>query len=347
METQSAINSFQKAVDLDREDPIGYAFLSLAHSFAGETSFEPRDQAHSQEHMLRSIQESLAKGQRRIETNAQDSRAYLAMTVASIVKARWAIRQKSYLVAMHDTAHAWDYMTKAKDADPQGCDIYLPIGLVHYHIDQLSRLVRFFSSLLITSGDREKGLQEVGLAAQKGDLLKELAKAELSAVYINYEKQPVKALPLIEKLKERFPRNYNFSFGLALTLSQLNRFEEAFALAKEIETGIQYGKAPFVPQLQPRFENLMGRILFNQGEYAKATEYFERVLNVDAPYNMWNRASALLRLGMIHDLRRERKDAEGYYSRVLAIEGVEGSAKGEARKYLKTPYALPPEKSNP
>jgi len=35
---------------------------------------------------------------------------------------------------------------------------------------------RFLSSLVITSGDRELGLQEILIAARKGDLLKELAR---------------------------------------------------------------------------------------------------------------------------------------------------------------------------
>src|SRR3972149_6447659 len=205
------------------------------------------------------------------------------------------------------------------------------MGLLHYHIGRLSRMTRFFSSLLITAGDHEKGIQELGFTAQKGDLLKELAKAALSAVYINNENQPVKALPYMQELKEKYPRNYNFSFGLALKLSELKRFEKALTIAKEIETGILSGKAPYVPQLQPRFANLMGRILFNQKEYAKAAEYFQQVIRVDLPYNTWNRASAFLRLGMIHDVRRERKDAEKYYSQVMEIKNVRGRMQREAK----------------
>jgi hypothetical protein len=41
---------------------------------------------------------------------------------------------------------------------------------------------------------------------------------------------------------------------------------------------------------------------------------------------------------MIHDVRKERKQAEDYYSRALQVKGGEGAAQVEARQYLKTPY---------
>jgi len=83
----------------------------------------------------------------------------------------------------------------------------------------------------------------------------------------------------------------------------------------------------------------MGRILFNQGEYRRATEYFRKALTTDmSVYNARNRASALVRLGMIRDIRRERAQAEEYYTRALAVEGGEGNAQTDAKKYLKTPY---------
>jgi hypothetical protein len=41
---------------------------------------------------------------------------------------------------------------------------------------------------------------------------------------------------------------------------------------------------------------------------------------------------------MIQDIRKDRARAEEYYSQALEIEGGEGIAQVEARKYLKKPY---------
>jgi tetratricopeptide (TPR) repeat protein len=261
--------------------------------------------------------------------------------MAKIIKVRWAIGQKQWRIVAQETSNIWDYLEKAKKEDPQNYDTYFLMGLLHYHLDHLPPVARFFSSLLITSGDSKKGLQELELAAEKGDLLKELAQSELSSVYVNFEKQPARALPIARELKKRFPRNYNFSFALANALSELNQFQEAFATAREIEKGIQAGTPPFVPQLQPRLDQLMGRIFFNEGEYARASEYLEKTLGDREPYNARVRAWALVRLGMIHDALKEREQAEEYYNRALAEQGGEGFAQLEARKYLSSPYVPP------
>ncbi len=339
-----AISSFQKAVELDRESPTGYAFLALARLFSYETSFDPKEREKSQEEMLRYIGDAVSRGEKRVGKNPRDGQAYFALTLAKIVKVRLAIAQRSYFTVAQESAYAWNYLEKTRAADPNNYDSYFPMGLLHYHIDQLPGVTRFLSSLLITDGDQHKGIQELELAVQRGDLLRELAQAELSSVYINYEKLPAQALAMTLELKERFPRNYNFSFSLANILSELRRFDEAYAIARDLEKGIQGGKPPFAPQLQPRYDHLLGRILFNQGEYAKAGEYFQKVLKDTAPYNARVRASALLRLGMIHDVRRERKRAEEYYHWALEVEGGEGVAQVDAKQYLKTPY-LPPSKN--
>jgi tetratricopeptide (TPR) repeat protein len=342
LEPQSASIHLQKAVDLDRENPTGYAFFALENLFFYEISLDQKEREKYQESMLRYVGEAAARGQSRIEKNPNDGQAYFATALAKIIKVRWAIGQKQYRIVAQETSNIWDYLEKAKEEDPQNYDTYFLMGLLHYHLDHLPPLARFFSSLLIASGDSKKGLQELELAAQKGDLLKELAQSELSSVYVNFEKQPARALPIARELRKRFPRNYNFSFALANALSELHQFHEAFAAAREIEKGIQAGTPPFVPQLQPRFDQLMGRIFFNEGEYARASEYLEKTLRDRAPYNARVRAWALVRLGMINDALKQREQAEEYYNRALAEPGGEGFAQVEARKYLDSPYVPPP-----
>jgi len=146
------------------------------------------------------------------------------------------------------------------------------------------------------------------------------------------------------ELKEIFPNNYNFSFALANTLSDLGRFEDALNIARDLEKNIRAGLPPFAPQLQPRLDLLMGRIFFTQGSYAKAEEYLQRALKDTTPYSARVRALAYLRLGMISDARKERKKAQEYYSKALDVKGGEGTAQIEVKKYLITPYS-PPQKN--
>jgi Tfp pilus assembly protein PilF len=341
LETASANVYIKKAVKLDPENPTGYAYLAVLSLFSYEMSFESKDRDTNQEAMLHYIRETLTKGEERIKNNSQDSQAYFAMALAKIAKIQWAIHQKHYFSLAQETSNIWDYLEKAEGGNSQNYDTYFLTGLLHYHLNHLSGVIRFLSSAFILSGNRQKGLQELELAAQKGDLLKELAQAELSSDYLNFEKQPAKALLFARELNKIFPNNYNFSFVLGNTLADLHQFEEAFDVAREIEKNIQAGISPFVPQLQPRYNQLMGRILFNQGEYDRSMEYFQKALKDTSFYNDRTRAWAFARLGMIHDIRKERKQAEEYYSKALEVEGVESAARIEAKKYLKIPYALP------
>lgn len=165
-----------------------------------------------------------------------------------------------------------------------------------------------------------------------------------SSVYFLYHlpvKKPARSLPVFKELKEKFPNNYNLLFALANTFSDLRNFAEALKIAGVIEKQIQAGTPPFVPQLLTHYQQLMGRILFERGEYSAAAEYFQKALLIKAPYNARVRVWSYVRLEMIHDIRKERKQALEYYNRAMEVEGGEGAAQIEAKKYLDTPYVPP------
>jgi Tfp pilus assembly protein PilF len=85
----------------------------------------------------------------------------------------------------------------------------------------------------------------------------------------------------------------------------------------------------------------MGRILFDHREYDKAKEYFQKSLKDNSAYNARIRVWSYVRLGMIHDVRKERKQAEDYYTRAMDVNSGEGAAQIEAKKYLAVPYVPP------
>jgi tetratricopeptide (TPR) repeat protein len=338
LETAEADECFKKAVELEPGNPAGYAYLAMLNLSSYEMSFEQKDRNVNQEALLHYAKEAVNRGEKRIKNNPNDSQAYFAMALAKIAKIQWAIHQKRYFMIAQETSNIWDYLEKAKEGTSQNYDVNFLTGLLHYHIHHLPGFIRFLSSALIVAGSHEKGLQQLELAAQKGDLLKELAQAELAAAYLNFEKQPAKTLPLAMDLNKRFPKNYNFLFVLGNVYADLHQFDDALNIAREIEKNIQAGVHPFVPQLQPRYYQLMGRVFFNQGEYDRAAEYCQNVLKDTSFYNARSRVWAFVRLGMISDIRKKRAQAQEYYQKALEVEEGEGAARTEAGKYFRTPY---------
>lgn len=329
---------FRKAVEMDPDDPTGYAFLAVNQLFKAEMDFDPVGRQEAREAMLRFAGEALARGDRRVAKNPRDGRAWFAMALARMAKFRWALRHKQFVTTAEEAYSLWSYLEIAQTLEPDNHDSYLLTGLIRYHVDRLPDLVRFFSSLLIAKGDSRQGLADLERAAAKGSLLKELAQSELISTYLNFEKQPARAVPLARDLQRRFPRNYNISFALANVYSELHQFREALAIARELERGIASGRPPFVPQLKPRHDQLMGRIYFNQGDYARAEMSFRQSLQDSSEANARVRAWSHVRLGMIHDARGDRERARESYTLALNVEGVEGAAKTEARRYLAAPY---------
>ncbi|MBI5966599.1 MAG: tetratricopeptide repeat protein [Deltaproteobacteria bacterium] len=341
MDEKGGIAELKKIPEIFRESPMGYAYLALAHLFFYEMSFDEKERERNQESMLHYVDKTSAQGEKRIEKDPRDGDAFFAMALAKLAKIRWLITRKRYFALTQETQNMWNYLQTTRELEPENYDVYFAMGLLRYHIDHLPAFTRFLSSLLIASGDRGKGLQELELAAKKGYLLKDLAKAELLSAYVNFENEPSRALPIAQDLRERFPRNYNILFGLANVYSELGRAEEALSVAREIESRIQSGAPPYRPELWPRYFQLMGRIHFDQGQYAQASEYFQRVLQDKSPYHARVRAWALVRLGMIHDVRQERNKAEEYYRKALEVAGGEGTAQIAAKQYLKVPYSPP------
>ena len=108
----------QKAVELDRENPTGYAFFAFVELFSYEMSFEQKDRENHQAAMLRYVSETRIRGGKRIEKSSKDGQAYFAMALAKIVKVRWAIEQKNYFIIVQETSDILDYCEKVKKENP-------------------------------------------------------------------------------------------------------------------------------------------------------------------------------------------------------------------------------------
>ena len=341
---QEAVAELTKALELDRKSPVAYAYLAMAYLFSYETGLDEKEKKKSETSLLRAVEDTQTLAEKRLEENPRNADACFSMAIARMVKNRWEILHRNYFRAFREAQVVWDLLEKTRDLDPRNFDVYYPMGVLHYHLAQLGGVTRWITSLFITSGDREKGLREFETAYEKGRLMRDLAASSLVSAYSGYEKQPARALPLAKKLKEKYPDNYNFSFALVNIYSDLGRYEEAMAVAGEIGNEIKAGRPPYRRELWPRYHQALGKISLDRGEYEKAAEYFKQVLKDTAPYNNRVRAWALVRLGMIHDVRKERKQAEDYYRKALDLEGAEGMAQRTAREYLETPYSPPPRK---
>jgi hypothetical protein len=339
LDEKGSVADLTKALEMDRKSPVAYAYLAMAYLFFYETGLDEKEKKKNEVSLLRAVEDTQALAEKRIEEDSRNADACFSMAIARMVRNRWEIIRKNYFRAFREAQGVWDLLERTRELDPNNFDVYYPMGVLHYHLAQLTGAARWITSIFITSGDRERGLKEFEIAHEKGRLMKDLAASNLVSAYSGYEKQPARALPLAKMLKEKYPDNYNFSFALINILSDLGRFDEAGAVAREIGSEIKAGRPPYRPELWPRYYQSLGKIALDQGEYDRAEEYLRQALEDTAPYNARVRAHALVRLGMIQDARKDRKSAEDYYRKALEVEGAEGTGQRLAREYLEVPYS--------
>ncbi|MGB9699994.1 MAG: tetratricopeptide repeat protein [Thermodesulfobacteriota bacterium] len=344
LQEKEAYAQFKKAIELNRVKPLSYSFLAMAYLFFYETSFTEKEKKETEAALLRTVREAEKTAEKEIEESPSKAESYLALAITKMVKNRYEILQKNYFRAFREAQSVYRTLEKIQELDAQNYEVYYLLGVLHYHLGHLPGLARFLSSLFITAADQEKGIQELETAAAKSFFMRDLARANLVSIYGGYEKKYAKALPLAQALKEKYPQNYNFTFALANIFSELGQFAAAFGQAKEIEENLRALHSPYRPELWPRYYQLLGKIYFDQGHYEQAREYFNLALKDQAFYNARVRAWALVRLGMIHDVQKQRKLAEEYYQKALEVEGAEGLAQRTAQEYLNTPYVFSPKK---
>jgi len=176
LDEQEAMAELRKAVELDRENPIGFSFLAMNHLFFYETSFSEKEKKTEEAALVKAVEDARTRAEKRIEKNPQDGGAYFSLALEAMVKDRWEMDRKNYFRAFREAQRVWDYLEKIRELDPGNYDVYYPMGILHYYLAQLSGVARGIASVFITSADREKGLKELELAAEKGYFLKDMAK---------------------------------------------------------------------------------------------------------------------------------------------------------------------------
>ncbi len=245
---------------------------------------------------------------------------------------------KNYFSAYKGLRNAYNLLQETLRVDPRYYDAYYGLGLYHYAFSRLSSFSRAVASLLLPSGNREQGLKELELVAEKGVYLKMTARFALLRIYAAQEEgEYQKAHGYAKELQDRYPGNPDVYFHLAFIASELGRFEEALAVARQIEANIREERNHFSKVMLPRYLQLMGKLYMDRGDYQQALAYFREAIVHENKRYAWAVAWAWTRMGMIYDLQGDREEAKRHYRRALQVDS-ESLAKDYAERYLNEPY---------
>lgn len=131
-------------------------------------------------------------------------------------RVQWRALRGERLAAARDGARIKEALERALALDPAMTDAYFGLGLYHYYADVVPSALKVMRwLLLLPGGDRVKGLQQMVVARQSGQLFRSEADYQLHVVYVWYEKDYGRAIELLQDLQARHPHNPHFAQTVA------------------------------------------------------------------------------------------------------------------------------------
>lgn len=190
------------------------AFFLNDDRFLGGVPGRPSENRNSTFLLVNAQARQMAQGI--LQSNPRDPHGLLVLTMTDGMESDYdALIEKKQLAGLSMMRRAESEASALLSIDPAAQDAYLALGASNYVIGSLPAYKRFFLKIGGVHGDKERGIQQMQLAADNGHYLKPFAKILLALGY-EREHQPDRARILLTELTAQFPENPLFAHELAL-----------------------------------------------------------------------------------------------------------------------------------
>ncbi|HWR51291.1 MAG TPA: tetratricopeptide repeat protein [Bryobacteraceae bacterium] len=296
-----------------------------------EASLEDRQEFET------SVESAISLAEARLKADPKDVNATYALGVAYGLRANYKfLVRKAWRDALKDATTARKHHNRVTELNPSFIDAKLIQGLHDFVVGSLPWGWKMLGFLIGFRGDKEKGIQTLELVASQGGLNRVDAEILLCAVY-RRERQTQRAIPLLEDLIRRFPRNYLLPMELAQMFSDLGDKDKALAALDHLERQIRLGRIPRDRVRPERISFARGNIQFWYGDLDDALVNLRRAAAAAEDLDLHTGVLAWMRLGQVYDLRRERAAARKAYERAIVF-APDSDAARESRGYLAKAY---------
>jgi tetratricopeptide (TPR) repeat protein len=283
------------------------------------------------------IAKAMELSQNRLAKNPRDVRALYAEAVAHGLRANYLfLVQKAWLDSLHEVSAATKADEQAVQIDPSFNDARLILAINEYVIGCLPWGWRVLSSLTGVHGDREDGIRQLQIVAQTGIHNRYDAQALLAAIY-RRERQPQRALPFLQEMAQRFPRNYLFRFEEVEMYSDLGNKQGALKVLAEIEDLRRSGSPGYATLPPEKIRYLKANLLFWYGDLDPALADLKQITQKADQLDLNTAVMAWLRLGQVYDLQGKHQYATDAYRETMKT-APKSEAALEAKGYISNPY---------
>ncbi len=329
-----AISTVEKAMDQDPENPVG-PFLILAAKWLKtqtESGYEASYNVINQE-----IDRIVPWYENMIRKYPHEAEYLLYLGSTYGMRARIALAKRKWLDVIVSGYRGFGYVKKAKKADANLLDVYMPFGLMEYYSCKMSAPLRFTAELLGIDADCEAGLSDLEYAASRSPYSWIESSNVLTYAYLYIEKDFESALKWIRPLTEEFPHNPMFALLLAETLAKLKRWEELEELYPRLDEFVKSGPPLLRNECDLKFTYVRALRAFDEGDLEKTIRLTTYIIdNYQMEFNwLWGFAHILR--GKCYDLQGNRKLAIEDYAQCATLDNKYPEV-DEARYLMLHPY---------
>ena len=309
---------FEEIVKLEPENPRGY-FLRSATYFWMYSEDVKNEEVGNKFHDLSNQAVEVAEA--RLDENEDDIHAKFFLGGAYGSLGRYYAMTQSYLNAYWYGKKGLGYLEEVVETDSTYYDAYLGLGIYHYLADILPRFVKILSFLLGVDGDRELGIRELKIAADKGFYTKTEAMFFLGAIYTYREHEYEKAIEIFNDLLRRYPGNPGALLSLGRCYANMgecnlavNAFEQILK-NKEGQSRLPRGSIYYQ----------LGDVYFKKNDYIRAKDNYLLALasdSVEAGKRRWIYPRSQLKLATCYEILGD-PDKSRYFLQQISEEDDE------------------------
>jgi tetratricopeptide (TPR) repeat protein len=312
LQFKKAVEIFDRMIELEPDNPQPY-FLKSATFFWMYSSDMHNEQLGEEfkNHSYKAVEIA----ETRLEKNENDIDALFYLGGAYGSLGRYYGIQKSYLNAYWYGKKGMNILEDVVELDSTYYDAYLGLGIYHYLADVLPRFVKILSFLLGIDGDRERGINELNIAARKGIYTRSEALFFLGAIYTYREHEYDKALEIWNSLLEKYPGNPGVLIHMGATYSRMGECQRALDIYNEVLVKLKDEMLTPISSIHYQ----MGNVYFKMNEFDKAISAFLQSIETDSLYSgnrRWTYSWSNYWLGQAYEMKKDTLNAKKYYQMI-------------------------------
>lgn len=263
------------------------------------------------------IRETIEVAEAYLKKHPKDPDVLFVLGSAHGVCGRLAIVQRRWLKAFGHGRASMKYVRLAAKLEPELYDAQLGLGMFDYYVATIPKFAGWLAKVFL-GGDRERGIREIKIAAEKGQYSKLAAQLILVEIYLEDDfgaRDTAEGLKLTREIHARFPTSPMLDACFIVGLYEDGKLDEAIKEARLFQEKVKAGRYPAINLAKSH--NLLGTLLWGSGEKEKALAEFKAGSVPVKPLTRWTPWN-LVRAGQVLDALGRRAEALAEYKAAYA-----------------------------